>query len=482
MLNKKIMKKITIILSMFIAVLSSYAQNDETMKELTLVVNDIQSITQQDNGKFWNIKYATPLLFVNPENRQAFVFDMEKKPYIIQLSDTIPIANTSIYWNGKHWAMIGLPLPEHPYMYETLILHEMFHALQPQLGFDALYEMPCAHLEKEKGAVLLRLELQALLKALEQKDNKDSLYKHLTNALTFRNSRYAIYPKAKEEENAMELNEGMAQYTMFMMSQRYGKNKLDEKVLMTLFQRSVSFFEQNEQRSARSFAYETIPLYGYLIQMDIPNWHQKVTQKTNLTDYFMQIMNMNDTEEEIILAPQNNEQEIVIINLNNNDNNINIGGNEGMITFVLSNNDVDVNMDNEEWKPLAFQYDYENIAKEEHARFGQKNIEKDSIKQRFLCINRVEIPLFNYSYSFNPFNFMILDDIGVFYTETTIYDSWGKVEASSGLILDKENGKVILTPMIKRENNIITGDGWELHLNNGWKIEQKGEWIEVIEK
>jgi hypothetical protein len=420
------MKKISaFILSIFIAVASSYSQNDKTMKNLTSVVKEIQTITQKDAGKFWNIKYATPLLFVNPENRQTFVFEPEKEPYIVQLDNMVPVANTSSDWNGKKWAMMQIPLPKDAFEYEKFILHEMFHVLQPQLRFDSLYQMLCEHLDKEEGAILLRLELQALLKALEQSNNKDSMYKHITNALSFRNGRYALYSEAKEYENSIEINEGIAEYTALMMTQRYSPNKLNDKKLLNYFRNRITAFEQGGS-FVRRFAYEAIPLYGYLIQMDVSDWHQKVTKETNLIDYFMQIIKGNV---------------------------------------------------HEEWKTLAAPYNYKDIAKEEHARFAQRDAVKNAVTEKFFCANHVEIPLIKYTYSFG--NFMVLDSIGEFHNHVVVIDSWGKVEASNGAILDKGNRKVLLSPVMKTENNIITGDGWELYLNDGWVMTEQQGWMEV---
>jgi hypothetical protein len=231
----------------------------------------------------------------------------------------------------------------------------------------------------------------------------------------------------------LELNEGLAEYTSLMMIQRYSPNKLSDKQLINYLKDRTSLFEQ-QGSFTRQFAYETIPLYGYLLQTNIPDWHQKVNQKTNLTDYFMKI--------------------------------INISGNNG----------------DEEWKTIGLQYNYESITKEEHIQIEQFNTDNNTIKEKFFCVNHVEIPLFQYNYTFNPFGLRIIESVGEFHENITIMDDWGKVEASNGLILDKENSKLFLSPIIKIENSIIFGDGWKLHLNAGWKIEQKEGWLEVVEK
>ena len=87
------MKKLLIALILFTTT-SLYAQSDENMKKLVAVKNEIQQITQKDNSSFWNIPYETPLLFVNPENKQAYAFDIGREPYQLILDDNILIAKT----------------------------------------------------------------------------------------------------------------------------------------------------------------------------------------------------------------------------------------------------------------------------------------------------------------------------------------------------------------------------------------------------
>ena len=87
------------------------------------------------------------------------------------LPDKINIANTSIYWNGRSWAMIMFPLPEGKHDRLNILSHELFHRSQPSLGFH----MPNTdnnHLDQRDGRVYLRLELEALRKALTPGQNQ----------------------------------------------------------------------------------------------------------------------------------------------------------------------------------------------------------------------------------------------------------------------------------------------------------------------
>ena len=118
------------------------------------------------------------------------------------------IANTSLHWSGKDWAMVMLPLPTKKQDRINLLAHELFHKAQPSLGF-LLFNTENNHLDQKDGRIYLRLELNALKKAVRSSTIKE-MNMHLTNALTFRKYRYSVYPKADTTENSLELNEGIA--------------------------------------------------------------------------------------------------------------------------------------------------------------------------------------------------------------------------------------------------------------------------------
>jgi hypothetical protein len=429
------MNKISLTLIILITVSCSWGQNKK-MKELVTITNEVQLITQKDDGKFWKTPYKTPTLFVNPENRQAFVFDIGEDPYITQLDNNIPIANTAIKWNDKMWAMVRIPLPENPFNYEKLILHEMFHVLQPELGFGSIPEMLCTHLEQKDARILLRLELNALEQALAtgiSYNSKDTVLHHLTSALTFRNSRYALYPEAKEKENYLELNEGIAEYTALMMVENYSKNKLGEHEIIFYFNNRISDFLEYETY-IRSFAYETIPLYGYIIQKYYQhNWHQTIDINTNLTDYFTKIADVRCYEN---------------------------------------------------WEDLVPYYDigYETVVITENKRTDQMAGIEKAVIEKFQGLNHVKIPLIQFNITYDPLSMMSIESVGELHVTATIIDVWGKLEVSKGMILARGESKAFLSPIVGIDGNTITGDGWTLTLNDGWEIKQTKEWTEIVKK
>ncbi|ULT23417.1 hypothetical protein KUH03_30125 [Sphingobacterium sp. E70] len=65
-----------------------------------------------------------------------------------------------------------LPLPEHRDDRINLLAHESFHRIQPELGFK-LNNANNNHLDEKDGRISLRLEFEALKKALASSDKKE---------------------------------------------------------------------------------------------------------------------------------------------------------------------------------------------------------------------------------------------------------------------------------------------------------------------
>ena len=199
-------------------------QSEKTTDNLTVqekiiiqTYSDVDSLLTIDNGKFWDKQLYGPIIFIEPETRFFYSnennatnsFNRVNSIYKDSLPTDINIANTAIDWNNKRWSMVMLPLPTDKISRSNLIIHELFHRLQPEIGFENLQELDNGHLDSYTGRLLLKLELQALEKALNSNDDKSRL-KHIQNALIFRIKRHKTQ-KVKDAENSLELNEGLAE-------------------------------------------------------------------------------------------------------------------------------------------------------------------------------------------------------------------------------------------------------------------------------
>jgi len=377
----------------------------------------------KENGKLWNHHLYGPLLFVNQDNRTIIANEKDTKGILTKngeiytgiLPNEINIANTAFDWNGKRWTMLMLPLPEDYNERLNLLIHELFHRIQPELGFVNLIEKQSNHLDDLNGRIFLKLELEALRSAL-MSDGETTKQKHIQNALLFRNYRYKLYSGAKENENTLELNEGIAEYTGSILS-----NRTDEKLKEHYVQMINNFY--NNHTFVRSFAYITMPVYGYFIYLKNDSWNKEISNSTNLTDYISGFFNIS--------IPTDLIETINAI--------------KGDYSFEEIES-FEVNRDNELKKLIA---EYET---------------------KFLTNPTLTIQFENMKISFDPRNIMPLKNLGTVYPNLRISDNWGILTVENGALLSNNWDKVTVSEPAKTNDNIIEGDGWKLELNSNWEL------------
>ena len=372
-------------------------------------------------------------MLVNRETRTIIANDSDNSGALIQretlfigkLPDNINIANTAFDWNGKSWTMVALPLPGTKEERLNLLIHESFHRIQQTLGFDSLHEIQCVHLDSKNGRIYLELELEALKKAL----NSNEPEIHIKNALLFRQYRYQNFPEAKNAENSLELNEGLAEYTGSILSRR------DDADLIRHYIADIDRF-YSLPTYVRSFAYFTIPVYGYFIQKKEHLWNQQITKGTNLSDFISHFYGVE-------------YQQIT---------------NEGVLK-------------------TGEQYGMGSIVEKETRREAAKEAVKNKYKKMFLSDSVVEIGLENMNIGFNPSNIMPLDSYGTVYPDMRITDNWGILEVDScGALMSPMWNKVTLSYPEITTDTLISGRGWRLKFNNPWILIKNGNRYTVIKK
>lgn len=403
-------------------------------KNIVRTFSDVDSLLTIDNGEFWGKNLYGPLIFVEPETRAFYSnennarnsFGAVSSMYKDTLSNDINIANTAIDWNKKRWSMVMLPLPTEKKSRNNLIIHELFHRLQPEIGFENLQELDNGHLDTYNGRLMLRLELQALEEALKNNEKITKL-NHITNALTFRQKRHENI-EIKNAENSLELNEGLAEYTAIMLSGR-GENDMKKHLI-----ESKNNFYDNPT-FVRSFAYQTIPIYGYLLSSIKPNWHKTIDRNTNLTEYFIEayLIDPKDSKSIEQIAEQNN-------------------------------------------------YEYQLIVKEETER-EKKRIKKIAkLITKFIESKTLELPFQNMNISFDPRNITPLENFGTVYPNLRVTDNWGILTVENGALLASNWSKVSVSEPTNISNELVKGDGWQLELNPEWKVEKIENKFKLLKK
>ena len=387
------------------------------------IFKDLEKYLTKENGKLWSHQLYGSLLFVNQDNRIIIANEKDTKGILTKngeiytgiLPNEINIANTAFNWNGKRWTMVMLPLPKDYNERLNLLTHELFHRIQPEIGFANLHQKSCDHLDKIDGRIYLKLELEALKMALAT-NNEIQQKEHIKNALLFREYRHQLFPNAKENENLLELNEGLAEYTGTTLSDR------NDKDLKAHYIQAIEKLYENPT-FVSSFAYRTIPVYGYYMKQKEGNWNLKIYETTNLTDYITDFFNISITD-----------------NLKDSIFQIRDGYNYAQI------NEFETKRDRKQKELLA------------------------KLDEKFQENSILVIPFQNMNISYNPSNLIPYRDLGTVYPNLRITDNWGILTVEKGALVGKNWGKVIVSEPTKTSDKIIEGYGWELELNNDWKL------------
>lgn len=399
------------------------SQQDVQQDHISVFFNEIKYATQKHSA-LWNKNLYGAILLVNAQDRTVFANESDEKGslkpkgsiFVGTLPETQNIANTAVTWNGKHWAMLQLPLASIPKDRINLLAHELFHKAQPSLGF-IFNEVSNSHLDQREGRIYLRLELEALKKAI-QATSKRIMLQHLTHALTFRKYRYLLYAGSEQIENHLELNEGIAEFTGLIISDR----NRSETILYAI-KGIRSLYES--PTFVRSFAYHTTPIYGYLLYQYDKTWQQKITTSSNLADNFIQAFALK--------IPDNLK--------------------ESTLNF-------------------APQYHGEIIFQEERAREERGKILLATYKRQFVEQPHFEIAFEQMNVSFNPNNLVPLENYGTVYPNLRISDTWGILTVERGAMIGQNWDKVCLTNPRQIEAKIVSGDGWTLELQQGYRVEK----------
>lgn len=257
------------------------AQQIDTASALA-ALRDASTACHLDAGRLWGISLCAPIALTDRATRLVIATDSVSGrpflPYVGAFLTTAPeelgFANTSFTWGTRSWAMILLPLPADRFDRASLVMHEVFHSVQDTLhlaGSDPANNQ----LDVLEGRHLLRLELRALAAALDALSNSGAdVRAHTSDALLFRAQRHALYPAADSLEPALEMQEGLAEYTgdrLAMMLTGEPATRIAPRV--RAFQSNPTY--------VRSFAYATGPALGILLDHFSPTWRRDVRTTRN---------------------------------------------------------------------------------------------------------------------------------------------------------------------------------------------------------
>lgn len=366
-----------------------------------------------DSGALWGVDLCTPVLLVDPQTRMVHTdrpgasdaLQPDGDLFIGSLPGTVNIANTAMEWDGLRWAMLMQPLPQNPIRRRALLVHERWHGVQDALGLPANSPTP-GHLDSEEGRVLMRLEWRALAAALGANDDA-AQRQAMTDALTFRAARRSMTETGAEDERALEMNEGLAEYTGLKLS---GGNAeaLAVEALGTA-EKGASF--------VRSFAYASGPAYGLLLDKTASTWRRTLKGSDDLG---------------------------------------------GLLATELGLTTGDA-------ATIEARYGGAAIRAEEIQRARETRAMAAGWIAKLVDAPRLSLPFQAMQIAFDPGTIIALPPHGSVYPTLRVVDAWGVLEVSDGALIDGDwSGVAVAAPA---SADAVEGAGWTLQLNAGWILE-----------
>ncbi|MEN3370041.1 MAG: hypothetical protein V7609_2184 [Verrucomicrobiota bacterium] len=384
---------------------------------------EARELCDRDNGKLWGHSLFGPILLVDPASRQVTASAPDREAqltrsgevFIGKLPANVMIANTAIDWAGVKWTMMLWPLPQDPLRRRILVAHELWHRIQDELGFPGSGAAN-RHLDSANGRIWLQLEWRALAAALTRSGKER--HEAISDALLFRAYRRSLFEKAGEEERAMEMHEGLAEYTGVALS---GAGDLAVFVADHNLKESTA-----KPTFIRSFAYGSGPAYGILLDQTAPDWRKNLKRTDDLGTLLQTALGIS-LPDDLKQAAQLRSQSY------------------GAAALVAS----------------------------ETERASKRDKVLAAYREKFIDGPVLVIPLQQMKMQFDPGELISLEPRGTVYPNIKIVDIWGILTVSNGALLESDFSKVTVSVPTHSEAAGAKGEGWILELNAGWDL-QKG--------
>jgi hypothetical protein len=381
------------------------------------VFREAADLCGRDGGSLWHHSLCGPILLVDWTDNTA-VANQADREGVLKAQDgvfvgRVPadfiIANTPTSWAGVRWTQLVWPLPEDASHRHVMLSHELFHRAQLELGLPT-GDGANAHLDTMEGRILLQLEWDALARAL--RDTAPAGRRAaLADALLFRHQRYRLFPGSEAEERALEMNEGVAEYTGVRVGLPAGERTAYALGDLQAFVAAPSF--------VRSFAYATGPAYGLLLDEAMPGWHARV------------------------------------------------GGDQGLDRLLAAAMDLP-ELPASRLAEREAAYDG-SLRPREQAREDARRARMAAWRARLVDGPVLALPMAKANLQFNPQTLQSLDGVGTVYPTLRLDAAWGTLEVSQGALVNPTTHFAAVSAAGMAGDH-LSGDGWKLALKAGWSV------------
>jgi hypothetical protein len=407
--------------------------------------DEARGICEKDAGKLWGKSLCAPMIFADPQTRGVVANQADAQSrlkeqngvFVGELPPEVSPANTAMNWAGTKWTMIMWPLPASPTTRARLMMHELFHHLQDDLGLPGSNPTN-AHLATLEGRIWLELEWRALQQALARPERgRLERTRAMEDALLFRSQRRSLFPKAAVEERELEMNEGLAEYTGYKL-----RGTVEAATTEAVINRLGS--AANDSSFSRSFAYVSGPAYGLLLDLAGASWRKGLTAKADLGELAKQAY--------AISSPQD-------------------------ITAAAN--------------ARAAEYDGAALRWSETRQDEERQEALATYKRRLIDGPVLMFQVMEkFDFRFDPNQVVPIDENTIIYPTLRVTDVWGVLEVNDGALIKRDQGRFVAVAVEAPKDAVgksdaVEGPGWKLSLSGGWRLvesERKGDLVVTNKK
>ncbi len=365
------------------------------------------ALCERDGGRLWGVSLCGPMVFADAPSGTIAT---SEPPPDGPRPRGLGYLNAPVTWGGTRWSayMWAFLSPSDAQERGVLLIHELFHRIQPRLKLEAgVAEND--HLDTVDGRTWIQLEWRALSRALTSSGAKRTAA--LRDALAFRHARQTAFPAAARAEAADEIREGLAEYTGIVVAASSHADRIALAVRrLANAEREVSF--------VRRFHAATGPAYGLLLDAFAPGWPRRVTAADDLARMLTAAAKLEPARDPAAAAAR--------------------------------------------YRGAELRAAEEKLDLERQARVA-------ALKARFVDGPVLIVPRPT-SAAINNLGATPIPEVGLVLLEYRATPPWGSLEATRGVLVPTRGGVLHLTTPFETRGATLSGDGWTITLAAGWTV------------
>ena len=369
-------------------------------------------LCERDAGRLWGVSLCGPLVIFDQRTGTRATSQPEPDGPAPRFPGLV---DGPVSWGGQRWfAMPLYMLPENDAdLRQQLMLHGLFHRIQPELGFitnDGFNE----HLDTLEGRVWIQLEWRALRRALESSGSDRA--EAIADALAFRRERRRLFPGAADNERRDEIREGLASYTGIAA---WASSPANARRAAASALAGLAGSESPPPPLVGNFEAASGPAYGVLLDDLAPGWRRQLRSTSDLGDLLASATSKPPTTDLAVAAAR---------------------------------------------------YDGAALRTAEEARDRAQQVRVAELRRRFIDGPVLTMPAGGSGTSDTTGSVGIPGAGTVFFRNFTLSARWGRLNANDG-VLRSADGTTLSVPVTgPLEGTTLKGDGWSATLNSGWVV------------